>query len=136
MGFGRESIAGSVTELLELGAVGMDFLTPEARLRIFPHSNFSTKPNVTFVSGSRKMQLELNDVLCTAIHSAGMTLAKTFVNDTIEQNEEDKHPILIPPRHFLCSIDFYRNDSDELNLKPLISRPIHPPHLFWSPPQC
>lgn len=133
LGFNEESTVGSVAELLEVSSAGMEFLTQEARRRIFPDMTSPTYSNITFVHGADKLQIRLEDMLCAAIHSAGMTLAKTFEPETVKWNEENGCLVLIPPRRLLNRIGFYNCNNDELNLKPLFSRPIHPPHLMLEP---
>lgn len=133
LGFGDKAIVGSVEDLLELSAETMEFLTPEAKQRIFPGVPFKAIPDIAFVPGSEKTYPGMEDVFSAAVHSTGMTIAKTFEDDTVLWKEGDKCLVLNPPRKLLGSTNFYQTDQDELNLKPLFNRPLHPSHLSSEP---
>lgn len=125
-----ENAVGSVEDLLELCAGTMEFLTPEAKQRIFPGLPKSF-PGTTFVPGSVKTYPKISDIFSAAIHSTGMTIVKTFEDDTVTM--KGNCMVLNPPRKFLRSINFYSGDRDEMNLKPLFNRPLHPAHLSSEP---
>ena len=133
LGFGDKAIVGSVEDLLELSAETMEFLTREAKQRIFPGLTFKAVPGIAFVPGSEKTYPGMEDVFSAAVHSTGMTIAKTFEDDTVFWKEEDKCFVLNPPRKLLGSTNFYQTEKDELNLKPLFNRPLHPSHLSSEP---
>ena len=76
-----ENAVGSVEDILKLCAGTMEFLTPEAKQRIFPGLPKSV-PGTTFVPGSVKTYPKISDIFSAAIHSTGMTIVKTFEDDT------------------------------------------------------
>ena len=132
-GVGDDCLFGDIASLIERGG-NMPFLKEEARRELFPDREdedhegdddryFSMKKAWT------KEDFTHNHLMNAVLHGAAATAAKACGN-CIQGVD-----VMTPPREMLegvgdCS---YQQLLDETNLKPVMVKPVHPPHLSQEP---
>lgn len=95
-----------------------------------PGAHVSRGREVSVLSQNAGGSMKFMDALSLFLHSAGMSFAKACAPGVVNIKDRTK---IYPARHVLRDHSNYGQAINDLNLKPTLTRPTHPPHLMLDP---
>lgn len=125
-----ERIEGNGAEAMDLDVENGMEVDGDGDIDAVIHQAGSLGRDVSVLSQNAGGSMKFEDALSLFLHSAGMSWAKACAPGVVNVDDRTK---IYPARYVLRDYENYGQSMNRLNLKPLLTRPTHPPHLMLEP---